>query len=95
MTTTIDLIRITGTVTSAPVLTLDDIVEFAVHTETGSEYLVRLPRIELGAHVAAGARVLVTGAEGWKVPARSWRHEPARTIVEAHDVQLAGLALAA
>lgn len=96
MTTTIELIRITGTVTTAPVLTLDDIVEFIVRDDAlGTEFIVRLPRIELGAHVTAGARVHATGAEGWKVPARSWRHEPARTIVQAHDVQLADLALAA
>ena len=95
MTNTIDLIRITGTVATEPVLTLDDIVEFVVRDDLGREYLVRLPRIELGAHVAGGARVVATGAEGWNVPARSWLHEPARTIVQANDVQLAGLALAA
>lgn len=95
MTSTIDLIRITGTVTSAPVLTRNDLVEFVVRDDAAREYLVRMPRLELGAHVATGARIVATGAEGWKVPARSWRHEPARTIVQAHDVQLTGLALAA
>jgi hypothetical protein len=93
--TTIELIRITGTVTSAPTLSHDDVVEFIVTDDTTREYIVRMPRIELGAHVEPGARVQAAGAEGWTIPGRAWRHEPSRTLLQANDVQLAQLALAA
>jgi len=95
MTSTITLVRIDGTVTAAPVLTSDDLVEFVVVDDTQREFLVRLPRTELGAHVSTGAHVRATGAEGWVVPGRPWRHEPSRTILQAHDVQLDELAFAA
>jgi hypothetical protein len=95
MTNTIELLRITGIVTTAPVLSHDDIVEFVVADDFAREYLVRLPRTALGAHVAPGVRVQAAGQEGWKVPGRGWRHEPSRTLLQANDVQLAELALAA
>ncbi|PZE25365.1 MULTISPECIES: hypothetical protein [unclassified Curtobacterium] len=96
MTSTIDFIQISGTVLDAPVLTTDDLVEFVVADDVSRrEFLVRLPRTELGAHVVAGAHVQAAGAAGWVVPGRPWRHEPSRTILQAHDVQLAALAFAA
>jgi hypothetical protein len=94
MTSTINLIRIDGTVTTAPTLTYDNLVEFVVADDLAREFLVRLPLSDLGAHVEPGARVTATGAEGWVVPGRSWRDEPSRTIVQAHEVQL-GMLLAA
>lgn len=93
--TTIDHIRITGTVLQDPTLSHDDMIEFVVADDARREFIVRLPRTELGAHVTRGAHVLATGALGWTVPGRAWRHEPSRTIVQANDVQLASLVLAA
>ncbi|KQQ28301.1 MULTISPECIES: hypothetical protein [unclassified Frondihabitans] len=95
MNSTITLIRIDGTVTTAPSLTHDNLVEFVVVDGFAREFLVRLPRTELGMHVMPGAQVSATGAEGWVVPGRAWRDEPSRTIVQAHDVQLRELSFAA
>jgi hypothetical protein len=95
MTSTLNLISITGTVATAPALTHDNLVEFVVVDDTAREFVVRIPRSELGGHVTPGARVLATGAEGWVIPGRTWRGEPSRTIVQAHDVQLRDLAFAA
>jgi hypothetical protein len=96
MTTIYSIIRIDGTVTSAPSLSSDGRVEFVVlDGDSGREFLVRIPRTELGGDVTVGAHVRTTGSEGWIIPGRSWRHEPSRTILDAHDVQLAELAYAA
>lgn len=96
MTSTIDLIQISGTVLDAPALTSDDLVEFVVADDlTRREYLVRLPRTALAADVTLDAHVRVAGAAGWVVPGRVWRHEPSRTILQANDVQLAEFAFAA
>lgn len=95
MTNTLNLITIAGTVTTAPALTQDNLVEFVVVDDAAREFVVRIPRSELGGHVAPGARVLASGAEGWVIPGRTWQNEPSRTIVQAHDVQLRDLAFAA
>jgi hypothetical protein len=96
MTNIFSLIRIDGTVTSVPALTSDNLVEFVVVDDsTRAEYLVRLPRTELGTEVSFGAQVRATGAEGWIVPGRGWLGESSRTILEAHDVQLSEYAFAA
>lgn len=94
MTTALNLIQIGGTVTTAPALTHDNLVEFVVADGT-REFLVRLPRTDLGAGVTLGAHVRAAGAEGWVVPGRSWRDEPSRTILQASEVQLGELAIAA
>lgn len=94
MNNTISLITIDGTVTTAPVLTHDNLVEFVVSDDSAREYVVRIALSELGAHVARGARVMASGAEGWVIPGRAWRDEPSRTILQAHDVQLHQLAFA-
>lgn len=91
MTSTLNLIRIDGTVTTAPALTADNLVEFVVVDDSAREFLIRLPRTDLGVHIEPGAHVIATGAQGWVIPGRSWRDEPSRTIVQAHDVQLAVL----
>jgi hypothetical protein len=93
--TTINLIQIDGTVTTAPVLTHDNLVEFVVVDDASREFVVRIPRTELGGHVAIGARVQAAGAEGWVIPGRAWVSEPSRTILQASDVQLRQLAFAA
>ncbi|BDZ51973.1 hypothetical protein GCM10025867_42140 [Frondihabitans sucicola] len=95
MNNTISLITIDGTVTTAPVLTHDNLVEFVVADEAQREFVVRIARTELGGHVAPGAHVVASGAEGWVIPGRGWRDEPSRTILQAHDVQLRELAFAA
>jgi hypothetical protein len=95
MNNIISLISIDGTVTTAPALTHDNLVEFVVVDDSTREFVVRIPLTELGGHVVPGARVLASGAEGWVIPGRSWRDEPSRTIVQAHDVQLRDLAFAA
>ncbi|ROQ39561.1 hypothetical protein EDF46_1193 [Frondihabitans sp. PhB188] len=95
MTQTLNLIRIGGTVTTAPALTHDNLVEFVVVDDSSREFLVRLPLADLGSEVAPGAHVQATGAEGWVVPGRTWRDEPSRTILQAHEVQLGHLAFAA
>ncbi|GAA4265685.1 hypothetical protein [Frondihabitans peucedani] len=95
MNNIISLITIDGTVTTAPVLTHDNLVEFVVADDTAREFVVRIPRTDLGAHVARGARILASGAEGWVIPGRAWRDEPSRTILQAHEVQLRELAFAA
>jgi hypothetical protein len=93
--TTLALTHIDGIVASIPTLTHEDLVEFVVIDELHREYLVRLPRTELGAHVRVGDHVLVSGAEGWVVPGRAWFGEPSRTILQAHEVRLAEFAIAA
>ncbi|MFZ7088349.1 hypothetical protein [Curtobacterium sp. RRHDQ10] len=93
--TTLDLTHVDGTVASIPVLTHEDLVEFVVIEGLHHEYLVRLPRTDLGAHVRLGDHVLVAGAEGWVVPGRAWFGEPSRTILQAHEVRLAEYAVAA
>jgi len=95
MNTLISLITIDGTVTTAPVLTHDNLVEFVVVDDSAAEFVVRIGLHELGGHVTPGARVVASGAEGWVIPGRSWRDEPSRTILQAHDVQLRSLAFAA
>jgi len=95
MNNTISLITIDGTVTTAPVLTHDNLVEFVVADDISREFVVRIARSELGGHVTPGARVVASGAEGWVIPGRAWRDEPSRTILQAHDVQLRELAFAA
>ncbi|GAA4681688.1 hypothetical protein [Frondihabitans cladoniiphilus] len=95
MNTSLSLITIEGTVTTAPSLTSGNLVEFVVVDDLGTQFSVRIPRTELGAHVAPGARVVAAGAEGWVIPGRAWRDEPSRTILQAHDVQLRRSAYAA
>lgn len=95
MTKALTLISIDGTVTTAPALTHDNLVEFVVVDAFAREFVVRIPLGELGSHVAPGAHVLASGAQGWVIPGRAWRDEPSRTIVQAHDVQLRDLAFAA
>ena len=95
MNKTISLITIDGTVTTAPVLTHDNLVEFVVVDGDSAEFVVRLPLADLGQHVSIGTRVVASGAEGWVIPGRAWRDEPSRTILQAHDVQLRELAFAA
>jgi hypothetical protein len=96
MTTIFSIIRIDGIVLTAPSLTSGNLVEFVVtDDDSAREYLVRIPRTELGQDIAVGAHVRATGSEGWIVPGRAWRREPSRTILDAHDVQLRELAFAA
>ena len=89
------IINIDGIVTSVPRLTAGNLVEFVVTDDDRREFVIRIARQELGGDVQLGSRVMASGAEGWVIPGRSWRDEPSRTIVQAHDVQLRELAFAA
>ncbi|RKR76703.1 hypothetical protein [Frondihabitans australicus] len=93
--TTINLLRIEGAVASTPVLTHDNLVEFVVVDDAAREFVVRIPRTDLGAPLHIGERVSAAGAEGWVIPGRTWVAEPSRTILQASDVQPSGYAFAA
>jgi len=89
-------ITIIGTALAAPTISPDQIADFPVRDVwTGREYLVRIDAGALGGFVAPGTRVEVTGETGWTVPGRSWRGESSRTLLQAQDVSVGELLLAA
>jgi hypothetical protein len=90
-----NIITISGTVTTEPVLTTARLVEFVVVDARGAEFAVRAWADVVTDAVRVGSPVTVEGAEGWVIPGRSWRREPSRTIVQAYAVGTTALALAA
>jgi serine acetyltransferase len=80
-----NIVTLSGTVTTAPVLSTARLAEFVV---VGAGGVVT-------DDVRVGASVTVEGAQGWVIPGRSWRREPSRTIVQAYAVSAHALALAA
>ncbi|KQS08875.1 hypothetical protein DEJ13_04480 [Curtobacterium sp. MCLR17_007] len=89
-------ITISGTATSAPVITPDRIAEFPVRDDrTQREFLVRVPVDTLDVFVTPGTRVAVDGEAGWTVPGRPWLGESSRTLLQAVTIRRSELALAA
>ena len=90
-----NIVTLSGTVTTAPVLSTARLAEFVVVDAAGAEYVVRAWSDVVTDDVHVGASVTVEGAQGWVIPGRSWRREPSRTIVQAYAVSAHALALAA
>jgi hypothetical protein len=90
-----NIVTLSGTVTTAPVLSTARLAEFVVVDVAGAEYVVRAWSDVVADDVRVGASVTVEGAQGWVIPGRSWRREPSRTIVQAYAVSADALALAA